>query len=95
MYEVRLYRAADKAIAKLPRPVRVRIKEELLRLEENPLLGYPLTGKHAGRRSLHLRAAGVEYRAVYEFDPAQQILWVLYFGTRENFYKELDRFFKK
>jgi mRNA-degrading endonuclease RelE of RelBE toxin-antitoxin system len=95
VYEVRLHRAVDKAIAKLDRPVRARIKEEIVRLRNNPLLGYPLTGKHAGRRSLHLRAAGVEYRAVYEFDSAQQILWILYFGTRENFYKELDRFLKK
>lgn len=95
MYEVRLHRAVDKAIARLDHAVRARIKEELIRLREDPLLGYPLTGKHAGRRSLHLKAAGVEYRAVYEFDSAQQVLWVLYFGTRENFYKELDRFFKK
>ena len=64
VYEVRLHRAVDKAIAKLDRPVRARIKEEILRLRNNPLLGYPLTGKHAGRRSLHLRAAGVEYREV-------------------------------
>ena len=94
MYEIRLYSAADKAIAKLDRPVRIRIKDEILKLQEDPLLGHPLTGKHAGRRSLHLKAGGVEYRAVYEFDPAQQILWILYFGTRENLYKELDRFFK-
>lgn len=95
MDEVRLHRTADKAIAKLDQVVRARIREEVLRLREDPLLGYPLTGKHAGRRSLHLRAAGVEYRAVYEFDSTQQVVWVLYFGTRENFYKELDRFLKK
>ena len=95
MYEVRLHRAADKAIARLDRPVRTKIKEELLKLREDPLLGYPLTGKHSGRRSLHLKAAGVEYRAVYEFDSTQQIVWVLYFGTRENFYKELDRFLSR
>jgi mRNA-degrading endonuclease RelE of RelBE toxin-antitoxin system len=54
-----------------------------------------MLGVDRSSRSLHLRAAGVEYRAVYEFDSAQQILWILYFGTRENFYKELDRFLKK
>lgn len=95
MYEVRLHRSVDKTIAKLDHAVRTRIKEELIRLKADPLLGYPLTGKHAGRRSLHLRAAGVEYRAVYGFDSAKQVLWVLYFGTRENFYKELNRFFKE
>jgi mRNA-degrading endonuclease RelE of RelBE toxin-antitoxin system len=95
MYEVRLRRTVDKAIAKLDHAARARIKVELIRLKDDPLLGYPLTGKHTGRRSLHLRAGSVEYRAVYEFDSAQQVLWVLYFGTRENFYKELDRFLKK
>ena len=95
MYEVRLHRTVDKSISKLDRPVRARIKEGLSRLKEDPLLGYPLTGKHAGRRSLHLTAAGVEYRVVYEFDATQQILWVLYFGTRENFYEKLDQFLKK
>ncbi len=95
MPEVHLYRTVDKAIAKLDRPVRARIKDALRQLQEDPLRGYPLTGPHAGRRSLHLKIAGVEYRAVYEFDSARQIVWVLYFGTRENFYKELDRFLKR
>ena len=71
MYEIRLHRAADKALAKLDRPTRARIKEEILKLQNDPLLGYPLTGKHTGRRSLHLKAGGVEYRAVYEFDSTQ------------------------
>jgi mRNA-degrading endonuclease RelE of RelBE toxin-antitoxin system len=39
MYEVRLHRSVDKTIAKLDHAVRTRIKEELIRLKEDPLSG--------------------------------------------------------
>lgn len=54
MYKIELPKRVDKAIAKLDKPLRQKVKEELKKIANNPLLSDPLTGEFKGLWAYHL-----------------------------------------
>jgi mRNA-degrading endonuclease RelE of RelBE toxin-antitoxin system len=59
-------------------------------LQENPLGGEPLLGKHRKYRSLHFSYKGTAYRIVYQIFPEQQRVAIHLADKRENIYKRLE-----
>ena len=61
---------------------------------ENPLIGKRLEGGLKKYRSLDFTMNGVALRICYIFNPDDDrcIITFVWFGTRENFYKEVARY---
>lgn len=81
-YTVELVRDAEKDLKRL-HPWIALVSRHLLRLENEPMAGHPLSGNLHGTRSLefNLRGSGA-YRAVYV---------VLIVGPHENIYARAKR----
>lgn len=72
-----------KAIIKIPSPWRLRIIENLRKLETDPFLGVPMKGKLKDNRKLVVWP----YRIVYEIHKKELIVLVLRIGHRQGIYK--------
>ncbi len=90
-YRVTLHRRAEKDIDALKQH-RAAAVRELLKLEENPILGHVLAGSLRGARSLEftLKGSGA-YRAVYVVDDVDRVCVVFIVGSHENIYKRAER----
>jgi mRNA-degrading endonuclease RelE of RelBE toxin-antitoxin system len=90
-FAVELTRDAEKDLKRL-RPWTEQATFAILRLEENPSLGHPLTGSLKGARSLEfsLRGSGV-YRAIYVLLEDSQTCLVFMVGPHENIYAKAER----
>lgn len=84
-------REAEKDLERL-RPWTDQATRAILRLEEQPYLGHPLTGSLKGTRSLgfSLKGSGA-YRAVYVVLEDRRICLVLIVGPHENIYDKAER----
>jgi len=81
-YEVRILRAAEKEMDKLPAPVHHRLSQRLLSLEENPR---PRGSKRlTGRKEYRLRAGN--YRILYTIDDRDQVVTIFAVGHRREVY---------
>jgi len=83
--------AGQRAMRKLPEAVRTYLKEEVRRLETQPMAGEPLKGEMRFLRSLHTIYNGTSYRLVYEVIERDHEIHVHFAGPRENFYKRLQK----
>ena len=90
-FDVQLTREAEKDLRRLQTHTG-RVTRAILRLEDNPLLGHPLTGSLKGTRALEfsLPGSGV-YRAVYVVSDATRVCLVLIVGPHENIYDRAER----
>lgn len=90
-YEVEILPRAEKDLKDL-RQDEAQAVREILRLEENPLLGHPLQGSLRGVRALefNLRGGGA-YRAVYTIIDRDRVCVVFLVGPHENIYKIAER----
>lgn len=79
-------RQAHRFIKKADKPLKEKIREEVLKIGENPKIGKSLTGKLKNLRSHHFSFVQTHYRIAYEI---KNDLIVVAIGTRENFYRDL------
>lgn len=85
-----LTRTADKAQRKLDKPLRIIIRDALLRLCEDPEnLGERLSQPLTGVLSHHITYKGKEYRIAYQLSPETESVVILLIGPHENFYRKL------
>lgn len=85
-----LTRSADKAQRKLDKPLRVVIRDALLRLAQEPVgLAERLSQPFSQVYSHHIKYQGREYRIAYELHPETESLVILLIGPHENFYRKL------
>ena len=78
---VRLSHRAEKALDGAEPRFRDRIKDAILELSKNPLLGKKLMGEFEGLRSFRLGS----FRIVYRF--TREVLEVVYIDDRKDVYR--------
>lgn len=89
-WQLHLTRSADKVQSKLDKPLRIVIRDALLRLCQNPeQLGEKLSQPLTSVYSHHVKYQGREYRIAYKLLPESESIVVLLIGPHENFYKRL------
>lgn len=84
--EIVFLRQAHKFIKKADKPLKEKIREEVLKIGENPKIGKSLNGKLKNLRSHHFGFIRTQYRIAYE---VRGNLIIVAIGTRENFYRDL------
>lgn len=85
-----LTRTADKAQKNMDKPLRMLIRDALLRLCQNPeRLGERLSQPLTSVFSHHITYKGKEFRIAYQLSPETESVVILLIGPHENFYKKL------
>lgn len=85
-----LSRAADKCQRKLDKPLRIAIRDALMRLCQDPeRLGERLSQPLTSVFSHHLTYKGKEFRIAYQLSVETESIVVLLIGPHENFYRKL------
>jgi mRNA-degrading endonuclease RelE of RelBE toxin-antitoxin system len=85
-----LTRTADKGQRKLDKPLRIAIRDALIRLCTDPEnLGERLSQPLTSVFSHHLTYKGKEFRIAYQLSPETESVVVLLIGPHENFYRKL------
>jgi mRNA interferase RelE/StbE len=82
-YSLQIKGSAAKALAKVPKEVRVRLIEAIDRLRTEPNAGGVLKGEFAGLRRLRVG----KYRIVYEVYRDQLLILVIRIGHRKDVYR--------
>ncbi|OGK16119.1 hypothetical protein A2690_01625 [Candidatus Roizmanbacteria bacterium RIFCSPHIGHO2_01_FULL_39_12b] len=82
MYEVRIYKKAQKEIKRLPGIHQKAIIETLADIQEDPSLGKSLARELSGKFSYKI---GV-YRIIYKINKKEKIVQVVTVGHRANVY---------
>jgi mRNA interferase RelE/StbE len=85
-YSIEFKRSAAKALEKIPRSDRRKIRDRIDSLAENP--PDPVTTKMKGDNPFHKVRVG-DYRIVYEIQESLLVILVLKIGHRKNVYKRL------
>ncbi len=93
-YQVSLSKKAKKQYKNFNQHIQKKIKHNLQQLEEKPHEGFNLSGKYADLRYIKTTHKGVDYRVVYDISEDENLVLVIFLGTRENFYKELRRYLR-
>lgn len=82
-YSLRIKRSAAKALARIPKPQRLRLIEAIDRLMTEPTAGSVLKGEFAGLRRLRVG----DYRVVYEVVEQDLVVLVIRVGHRGTVYR--------
>jgi len=82
MYNLLFSKEAEDFLKKLDKEIRLRILKKFDSLKESPELGKPLTVNLAGLWSLRIG----DYRAIYQIDNNQLLIFVIKIGHRKNVY---------
>lgn len=90
-YDVKITMTALRMAKKLPKTIRKKVADEAIKLGQTPHKAKPLKGKFRHLRSLHITIRGVQYRVAYQVIPGTNEVVVEGLGSRENFYKMLER----
>lgn len=89
-WTVFLTRTADKGQRKLDKPLRILIRDALLRICQDPeRLGERLSQPLTSVFSHHITYKGKEFRIAYQLFPENESVVVLLIGPHENFYRKL------
>lgn len=86
--EILFLRQAHHFIKKADLPLKEKIKEEVLKIKDNPTLGEFLHGTLKGLRSHHFHFVRTQYRIAYF---VKDNVIVVTIASRENFYRDLER----
>jgi len=81
----------EKDVKKVDKPLKIKIKESVNEILENPYCADELVGDLKGYLSYHFKLQNLEYRIAFKIDGNNVVF--IKFGTRENFYEELKRRF--
>ena len=82
-YSLQIKRSAAKALARIPKPQRLRLIEAIDRLMTEPTAGSVLKGEFAGLRRLRVG----DYRVVYEVVDHELVVLVIRVGHRGTVYR--------
>lgn len=82
MYELRIYKQAQREIKKISKLHQKAILEALEEIQENPLWGKPLTREQTGRFSYRVGL----YRIIYKVNKKDKIVYVITAGHRSSIY---------
>ncbi len=87
---VYLTKTADKSQRKLDKPLRVKVRDSLLRIAATPeSVGEKLSTPLSGVYSHHIKYKGKEFRIAYHINTETECVVILLIGPHENFYKKL------
>ncbi len=97
MYELLFSPSSERYFKKLKdKHLREKFKTALMLIRKNPYIGQPKHGDLSGVYGYDVYYSNINYEiayAIYESDSKKVV--VLLAGTRENFYEELKRLYKK
>jgi len=82
MYNLLFSKEAEDFLKKLDKNIKARMFKKFDSMKENPELGKPLTVNLAGLWSLRIG----DYRAIYQIDSNQLLIFVIKIGHRKNVY---------
>jgi mRNA interferase RelE/StbE len=85
MYRVIYTQRARKALVKVPKSVRLRIRERLERIAADPYARYSSVTRLRNRPSYRLRVG--DWRVIYEVEDDQLVVLVLRIGSRGEIYR--------
>lgn len=91
MYKLEVAPSARKFVKKFPKDIRQKIYEEAHKILIDPYADEKLRGELQECRSHRLRFKGTSYRIAYVVDEKIKTIVVVLAGTREGFYKRLQR----
>ena len=83
MYELRIYKKAEREIKKISRLHQKALIEALTEIKEDPLVGKPLTKELTGRFSYKVGP----FRIIYKVSKKDKIIQVMTAGHRSAVYK--------
>lgn len=91
-YEILLTNTADKCQKKLDKPLRMKVRDSLLEIAEDPenegeKLSTPLTDVY----SHHIKYKGAEFRIAYTIDENDMVVVIHLVAAHENFYRKLKQ----
>lgn len=91
-YEVLLTKTADKCQKKLDKPLRIKVRDSILMIADDPenvgeKLSTPLTGVY----SHHIKYKGKEFRVAYTIDEEDMVVVIHLIAAHENFYRKLKQ----
>lgn len=87
-FTVLLHPKATKALEKIEKPIKLRIKEKLRELRESPeKIGKPL--KYTNFWSIRVG----DYRAIYEINRDKNQVIILFIGHRKKVYDDFSKMF--
>jgi mRNA-degrading endonuclease RelE of RelBE toxin-antitoxin system len=94
MREVIFYPSAEKFIRKIKeKPLKLKIKDAIDKICENPYVGTAKKGDLAGIWCYDVYYNKTNYEIAYKFEVyGDDIIIVIMVGTRENFYDELKKY---
>ena len=93
MYEVKLGTRATRQVEKLDPHIKEVVKRRLRKaLTPDPHRHSFLSDKYSGLRKIAFSTPAGEFRAVFTIRENERRVIVLFVGSRENFYKELQRY---
>ena len=97
MYEIQFSTAAQKYFKKLrDKKLKNVFYEALHKISENPYLGTKKSGELAIVYGYDVSYSGANYELAYLISEIEvKTIVILLAGTRENFYEELKRIYKK
>lgn len=97
MYEIQFSTAAQKYFKKLrDKKLKNTFYEALHKISDNPYIGAQKNGDLATVYGYDVRYNGVNYELAYLISEIEgKMVVILLAGTRENFYEELKRMYKK
>ena len=90
-YTLTITPAAHRLLRKFNQTIRQQLHKKIQRLGEKPELGQPLQGKLSHLRSYHITLNRTGYRVVYEVNHERHEIVIRAVGSREKFYRRLDR----
>ena len=82
-YLVKIISKAEKEFIKLPEPVKARIRQQILSLEDNPR---PFMDKKL-KETDYYRIRSGDYRVVYSIDDKAKVIKVLSVANRKDVYR--------
>ncbi len=90
VFEVFLTNSANKSQKKLDRDLRLKIKESIERIAQDPeRSGEKLVSPLSEVYSHHIKYKGREVRVAYGIEPEMKIIYIYLIAFHENFYKKL------
>ncbi|SFH27633.1 ParE-like toxin of type II toxin-antitoxin system [Desulfotomaculum arcticum] len=83
-----------KSLEKKQKALIASYNEQVEIIADNPKAGSSLQGDLGGYYSWDWTFHDISVRICYRFSEGDKHIYFVYFGTRENFYKELKRYLK-